>query len=515
MAASVTDTAPTVPPHPATDLDPSAPLSGTTKLVVVSIGLLLLLAALDQTIVSTALPTIVADLGGLEHLGWVVTSYILASTISAPLYGKLGDLYGRRNMVFVSVGLFLLGSALCGISQDMTQLILFRALQGLGGGGLFVLALSVIGDVIPPRQRGRVQGVFAGAFSVASVVGPLLGGWFVEVASWHWIFFFNVPIGALAVAIFAGAFKPTGNRTRHRIDWLGAAMLTLALGSLTLFSSLGGATYPWGSWQILSLGALAVAGIGLFLWAESRAAEPIIPLALFGMNTFWVTSLLGFITGAAMFGAVTFLPVFLQIAQGASPTMSGLMLIPLTAGILTASLLAGQFMQRTGRYKWLPVTGLSLMTLGVLSLTQLGPDTSTLVFSLMIALLGLGLGQVFPVVTTAVQNAVDRQFLGTATAAGVMFRQVGGSLAVAIYGAIFSTRLAAEMGDMPGAEGLAGAGLEIGPQTLAGIPDTARAAIAEAVTAAIHPIFWISAALAVAGVLVALLLEDKRLSGRG
>lgn len=487
--------------------------TGSVRLVLASIGLLLLLAALDQTIVSTALPTILADLGGLEQLSWVVTAYVLASTVVAPLYGKLGDLYGRRLMVFVSVGLFLLGSALCGIATNMPFLIIARAVQGLGGGGLFVLALSVVGDVIPPRERGKVQGLFAAVFSVSSVIGPLMGGWFVQYVSWHWIFFINIPLGALAVAGFAAAFKAQGPRVGHKIDWAGAAALSVALAALTLFTSIGGQSYAWTSPVILGLIALTLIATVAFLWIEARAAEPILPLELFRMNVFWVTSVIGFIVGAALFGAITFLPIYLQIAQGASPTMSGLMLIPMTAGILTAATISGQFMGRTGRYRVLPIIGMTLLTLGLGALTQLAVDTSVLVFSLLLILVGLGLGFIFPVVTTSVQNAVPRAQLGTATAAGLMFRQIGGSLAVAAFGAIFAGRLAVGMAASPVGAGLSLEGL--GPQTLAALPPEARSAIADAIVAATHPIYWIAAGMAVFGLLVAFLLREVPLTGRG
>ena len=477
-------------------------------LVIVSIGLLLLLAALDQSIVSTALPTIVADLGGLDHLSWVVTAYILSSTVVAPLYGKLGDLYGRRNTVVVSVALFLLGSVLCGLATNMTFLILARALQGLGGGGLFVLALSVIGDVIPPRDRGKIQGVFAAVFGVSSVLGPLIGGWFVEAFSWHWIFYINLPVGGLAMAGFLASFQPNGRRISHEIDWWGAVTLSLSLAALTLVTSLGGRAFGWDSPEVLGLAALSLVSGLLFLLIERRALEPIIPLGLFRMNVFWVTSIIGFIAGAAMFGAITFLPIFLQIAQGASPTESGLMLIPMTAGILTTSTLAGRYMGQTGRYRWIPIFGTTFLTAGMLLLARIEPTTSVLMLSLSLALVGLGMGCIFPVVTTAVQNAVPREVLGTATAAGLMFRQVGGSLAVAAFGALFATRLAAQLGGFE-----LGAG-EIGPQVMAGLPEEVRASIGLHVADALRPIFWIAALLGAVGLLFSFILEEVPLVNR-
>jgi EmrB/QacA subfamily drug resistance transporter len=493
--------------------DPAETHTGSIRLVIVSIGLLLLLASLDQTIVSTALPTIVADLGGLEHLSWVVTAYILASTVAAPLYGKLGDLYGRRTMVFISVGLFLTGSALAGAAQSMEWLILSRALQGLGGGGLFVLALSVIGDVIAPQDRGKVQGVFASIFSVSSVIGPLVGGWFVEQASWHWIFYINIPIGAAALAGFAASFKATGRRVQHKIDWLGAATLSLTLASVTLATSLGGRTFAWDSVQIIGLGGLALVALAAFIRAESRAVEPILPLGLFKLNVFWVTSIIGFIAGAAMFGAVTFLPVYLQIAKGATPTQSGLMLIPMTAGILFSSTFAGRYMGRTGRYKILPFLGMGSLMVGMLLLSTLGASTSTVVFSLFIAFVGLGMGNIFPVVTTAVQNAVPRAQLGTATASGLMFRQIGGSLAVAAFGAMFTARMAAQAaGDAASFGG--GEGLAMSPAALAKLSPDARDQIAAMVVHAMHPIFLVAAGLALVGFFVAFVLEEITLHNR-
>lgn len=483
-----------------------------TMLILVSIGLLLLLAALDQTIVSTALPTIVADLGGLNHLSWVVTAYILASTVSAPIYGKLGDLYGRRNIVFISIGLFLTGSVLCGMAQSMTFLILARAVQGLGGGGLFVLALSVVGDVIAPRDRGKVQGVFAAVFSVSSVVGPLIGGWFVENLTWHWIFLINIPLGFLAAAGFAFGFRPTGKRVSHRIDWAGAVSLSVALTGITLVTSLGGRTFAWGSIEILATGLISVVAVIVFFWAENQADEPIIPLSLFQENVFWVTSIISFVSGAAMFGSLTFLPIYLQIAKGTTPTISGLMLIPMTFGILVSSTLAGRWMSKTGRYRILPIIGTSCLTLGMLQFSRLQPDTSTLVFSISLALVGAGMGCIFPVVTTAVQNIVAQRHLGTATAAGLMFRQIGGSLAVALFGAIFASRMASNLG--ASIQGV-GEGMQISPSILAQLAPETRLHLAESVVASIHPIYLIGALFGLIGLGFSFLLAEVPLTSRG
>ncbi len=481
------------------------------RIVVLSIAVLLLLASLDQTIVSTALPTIVSDLGGLDHLSWVVTAYILTSTVVAPLYGKLGDLYGRRNMVFVSVGLFLLGSALSGMAQSMAWLIGARALQGLGGGGLFVLALSVVGDVIGPRDRGKVQGIFAAVFSLSSVLGPLVGGWFVEAASWHWIFYINIPLGLLAVAGFAYGFAPRGIRKSHRVDWAGAAALSISLGTLTLLTSLGGRSFAWDSAMALGMIVLTLGSGIAFVFIERRASEPILPLDLFRLNVFRNTSAIGFIAGASMFGAVTFLPLFLQIAKGLTPTQSGLMLIPMTLGTLISSNIAGRYMAQTGRYRLLPIVGMVCIALGGLSLTLISAEESLVAFGASIGLLGLGMGTVFPVVTTAVQNAVSRDLLGTATAAGVMFRQIGGSMAVAVFGTIFANRLATGLG--PEAAAIAGGG-ELAPSQIAQLEPAVREAIATGIANALHPIYWIVAALAVFGLVFAVTLEEISLINR-
>nr|WP_319246861.1 MDR family MFS transporter [uncultured Celeribacter sp.] len=488
-----------------TDLPPT-PEHSSVRLVIASVAVLMLLAALDQTIVSTALPTIVADLGGLEHLSWVVTAYILASTVVAPLYGKLGDLYGRRNIVIFAVSLFLTGSVLCGLANSMFFLIAARALQGLGGGGLFVLALSIIGDVIPPRERGRVQGVFAGVFGVSSVAGPLLGGWFVDTLSWHWIFFINLPFGLLALAGFTFGFKARPKTVAHKVDYAGAIALSLALASIVLTTALGGQEFAMTAPIGLAFIALILCSSIAFLWIESRAEEPILSLQLFKSNVFTVTSLISFATGALMFGALTFIPVYLQIAKGDSATQSGLQLIPMTFGILVSSNLAGRYMTRTGRYRVLPLIGLSFGTLALATLTRLSPELPAPVLWASLAALGAGMGCIFPVITTAVQNAVPREQIGTATAAGLMFRQVGGSIAVALFGALFASRMAALM-DTTDVSGLGNIS-ELGPQVMAELPADVQHLIAQNVSDALHPIYWIAAGLALAALICAFFLQE-------
>ena len=484
----------------------------SVRVVIASVAVLLLLASLDQTIVSTALPTIVADLGGIDHLSWVVTAYLLSSTVVAPIYGKLGDLYGRRIVVVSAITLFLAGSALSGLAQDMLFLILARAVQGLGGGGLFVLALSIIGDVIPPKERGRIQGVFGGVFSLSSIAGPLIGGWFVEHLSWHWIFYINLPLGIVAMAGFLIAFKAPTHRVKHSIDYPGAFLMMVSLASLVLFTSLGGRTFAWTSPEILAMIVVAVLGLIAFGFVEARAKEPILPLGLFRMNTFNVMNAIGFIAGMSMFGAVTFIPIYLQVVKGVSPTVSGLQMLPMMFGTLISSTTSGQVMTRTGRYKFLPIIGVSLLIIGMLCMSTLTPDTSTLLVSAYLALIGLGMGGIMPVTTTAMQNAAPPAMMGVATSAGVLFRQVGGSLGVALFGMLFATNLAALLPDMPGGTSLTG---EISPKMLETLPVELHDVVTNGVVEALHPIFLIAAALAVLGLIAAFFLKEVPLRGRG
>jgi EmrB/QacA subfamily drug resistance transporter len=423
----------------------AAPITDLShRRVLVIIGALMLglfLAALDQTIVSTALPTIVADLHGASHLSWVVVAYLLAATVSTPLWGKLGDQYGRKVFFQAAILIFLAGSVCSGLSHTMVQLIGFRALQGLGGGGLMVGTQAIVGDIVPPRDRGRYQGLFGAVFGVASVAGPLLGGVFVEQLSWRWIFYINVPIGAVALLVVASRVPGHMRRIHHVIDYLGTAFLVLAAGCLVLFTSLGGTTYRWGSPQIIALGVAGVVFTGIFALVERRATEPVLPLHLFSDRTFSVANFVGFIVGFAMFGSITYLPLFFQIVRGESPTISGLQLLPLMAGMLFVSIGSGQIISRTGRYRIFPIVGTFGITLGLFLLSRMGIATGTAAAAFYMLVLGLGLGAVMQVLVLIVQNAVPYSELGVATSGATFFRSIGGSFGAAIFGAIFSNVL--------------------------------------------------------------------------
>jgi EmrB/QacA subfamily drug resistance transporter len=421
-------------------VDPTSSL--THRRVLVIIGALMLgmfLAALDQTVVSTALPTIVGDLHGASHLTWVITAYLLTSTVSTPLWGKLGDQFGRKFFFQAAIVLFLVGSVLSGLSHSMLELILFRAVQGLGGGGLMVGAQTIIGDVVSPRDRGRYSGIFLGMFGVTTVIGPLIGGIFVDSIGWRWIFYINIPFGAMALIVTALVLPGALSRVHRVIDYLGSALLALSATALVLFASLGGTSYAWTSPFIITLGVSGVVLAVAFLFAERRAKEPVIPLHLFSNSVFSAAGAIGFVIGFAMFGAITFLPLFLQEVKGVSAIQSGVRLFPMMGGLFIASVGSGVLVSRWGRYKVFPVVGTALTTLGLYLMSLIGVHTGAWTMAAYMTVFGLGLGLVMSVLLIAVQNAVPYEELGTATSGTTFFRMIGGSFGTAVFGTIFAS----------------------------------------------------------------------------
>ncbi len=429
----------------------TAPIDDETltprRILFIISGLLIgmLLAGLDQTIVATALPTIAGDLRGLSHLSWVVTAYLLASTATTPLWGKLGDLYGRKAFFQAAIVIFLIGSVLAGLADSMLQLILFRAIQGIGGGGLIVGAQTIVADVVPPRKRGKYQGIFGAVFGITSVLGPLIGGFFVDHASWRWVFYVNLPVGAVALVVVAATLPGSLSRSKHRIDYAGTALLAASATSLVLLTSLGGTSYPWASPEIVGFGVAAVVLGVAFVFVERRAAEPVLPLPLFKSRIFSASSAIGFVVGFGMFGALTFLPQYMQVVKEVSPTQSGLRLLPMMGGLLLASITTGQLISRFGKYRVFPILGTAAMTIGLFMLSLLHPDTSGLQLSASAFVLGAGIGATLPVLVIAVQNSVNYSDLGAATSGVTFFRSIGGSFGAAVFGAIFANVLSGNL----------------------------------------------------------------------
>lgn len=501
-------------PDPNTSLAPAAAPHRHVLIAFSGLLMVMLLAALDSTIVSTALPTIVGEFGGLEHLAWVVTAYLLAQTVVTPIYGKLGDLYGRKVVLQSAIVIFLAGSALCGLSTSMTQLILFRALQGLGGGGLNVTTQAVVGDLVSPRERGKYQGIFGAAFGLASIAGPLLGGFFTTHMSWRWIFYINLPLGILALGVLAVTLPKQIISRTHSIDYIGAGLLAVALSGITLLADISGTGYGWSSPLMLSLIGTSIIALILFIIVERRTVEPVLPPRLFYERTFSVTSAIGLIVGFALFGSVTYFPVFLQVVKGVSPTNSGLQMLPMMGGMLTMSILSGQIISRTGRYKIFPVMGTGVMTVGLVLLSRLTPDSSIKLSSFSMLVLGVGLGMVMQVLVLAVQNSVDYRDMGVATSGATLFRLIGGSLGTAVLGAIFASKLASHLARLlPPDFTVAGhAGVQgMGTQALAQLPASLRATYNVAFTASLNTVFGVAAIVSAVGFVLAWFLPEQPL----
>ncbi|HWT55722.1 MAG TPA: MDR family MFS transporter [Candidatus Microsaccharimonas sp.] len=512
------------PKQPSVSTPAEQPEERSHAEIMVIIGALILamlLAALDQTIVSTALPRIASDLHGLSKYSWVATAYLLTSAVSTPLYGKISDMFGRKKIFMYAISIFLIGSMLCGAAQSMNQLILFRGLQGLGAGGLMVLAMTVVGDVVPPRQRGRYQGYFGATFATSSVVGPLLGGFFSDahsilgITGWRWIFYINLPIGILALFAIATRLHLPVKRSPHKIDYAGALLMAVSVVSLLLGTVWGGTDYPWGSWQIIGLFSTAVVFAIGFIVRERYAKEPIIPLELFKNDIFSVASLLSFIIGIVMFGALIFLPQYQQVVRGDSATKSGLMLLPLIAGMMTASLTSGRLISKFGRYRRFPITGTAVIVLAFFLFSHIAVDTNRVLLGVWMAILGLGIGMVMPVMTLAVQNAVDRKHLGTATSSVTFFRSIGSSLGAAIFGAILVNRLSHHITEQVG--GSAGAhaahGLSQSTAVLKTLPPEIVHKVLNAFALSFHDVFLFGLPFAIFAFIVALFLRETPLRG--
>jgi EmrB/QacA subfamily drug resistance transporter len=476
---------------PETQSGAAVPSGPKREILVVLPGLLLalIIAMLDQTVVSTALPRIVGDLGGVTHLSWVVTSYILASTVTTPLYGKLGDLYGRKRWLMIAIVIFLIGSALSGLAQSMDQLILFRALQGLGAGGLMVGVIATIGDLVSPRERGQYMGYMMAAMMLAMIAGPLVGGYITDDLSWRWIFYINMPVGGAALVYLWFTLRVPYRKVEHHIDYLGAGVLAIAATAIVLLTTWGGTEYAWGSGQIVGLGVVAIVATALFLWIQTRAAEPVLPLHVFRNRNFSVATAMSFLLGMAMLGALTFLPLYQQTVQHLSAVGSGLMLIPMMLGVTTTSLIGGYVMTKTGRYKFMPVVGGAIMSVAMFLLTGLNSGTSLLHSGIFYVVLGIGMGFLMQITSVIVQNSVQPRDIGVASSSRTFFQQIGGSIGVALFGAIFAKRLTDSLTkQLPGVH-LNAAGGQLDPVTVNRLPGPVKHDVFFAISHAIDGIF--------------------------
>ncbi|CAM3367075.1 MDR family MFS transporter [Stackebrandtia soli] len=511
-------------PDPIPAAEPEIPNLTHRQIMTVFIGLMLgmLVAALSQTIVATALPTIVGELGGQDQLAWVVSATLLASTASTPLWGKLSDLYGRKIMFQLAIGVFVVASLGAGFAHDMGQLIAMRAVQGLGVGGLMALSQAIIGDVVAPRERGRYQGYIGSVFGVSTVAGPLIGGFLVEHFSWPWTFWIGIPIGLIALIVVERVMKFPFPKRRHTIDWLGAFFIVASVSALLLLLSLGGKEFAWNSGRTYGLAAIAVIMLLAAVWQERRAGEPIMPPRLFVNHTFVLTSVAGFIVGVAMFGAIIFLPQYLQIVKGATPTASGLLTLPLMAGMLLTSITSGRLITRTGRYKAYPVAGLAIASVGLGLLSLLEVDTPLWLAGIYMAVTGMGLGLVMQVLVLAVQNAVPHSDLGVATSGATFFRSMGGAVGTATFGALLSHRLAETIPAQLAAAGVppdriasaAHGATSATPEDIQKLPGPIHGAVVSGFAEALHTTFLAAVPFAVVGFFVVLFLRELPLRSR-
>ncbi|MET9221372.1 MDR family MFS transporter [Streptomyces sp. NPDC088197] len=489
------------------------PRQRSVRVVMAGLLIAMMLAMLDNMIIGTAMPTIVGELGGLNHLSWVVTAYTLATAASTPIWGKLGDMYGRKGIFLTSIVLFLLGSALSGMSQTMDQLISFRAVQGLGAGGLMVGVMAIIGEMIPPRERGKYQGMIAGVMAIAMIGGPLVGGSITDNWGWRWSFYINLPIGVVALAMVTIVLHLPKKRRSGRIDYWGASLLTVAITSLVLLTTWGGTQYAWGSAQIIGLLVLGLVSLAAFLYAETRAAEPVLPLRIFRNSNFSLISLVGFIVGFTMFGAMTFLPLYQQTVQGASATNSGLLLLPLLSAMLVVSMVAGRITTSTGKYKIFPLVGGAFMTFGLFLLSTMDVNTSRFTSGLYMAVLGVGMGFVMQITMLIAQNSVEMKDIGVGSSSSTLFRTIGGSFGVSLFGALFTHTVSHGMASSAAGagSGAAGAGAQLDRATIAKFPPAVKDAYFHAVADGTHTVFLWGAVISVVGFVAAWFITETPL----
>ena len=478
--------------------------------IFLAVSAVLFLASLGQTVVTTALPVILGDLGGLDQITWVITAYLMAATVSAPVFGKLGDLLGRKVMMQAGIGIFLAGSVLCAAAPELWVLVVGRFVQGLGGGGLIVSSMATVADSVSPRERGRYQGILGSVFGLSTVVGPLAGGFIVQHFPWQWIFLINVPLGLAALTVLTIAVGRSPKRERVSIDYAGAATLTAVLSLTVLTASLGGSVLPWGSPLMVALVVAVLAALALFIRIESRSEEPILPLQLFRINNFVVSNSVGLIVGVTMFGTITFVPFFMQVVKGMSPAASGLFVFPMMAGLIGASTLAGQIMARTGQYRMLPVASTALLALALVSMALTDAHTPNWWIAVTMVLVGLGIGPTMGVGVTAIQNAVPPQMMGIGTASANMFRLIGGSVGTAAFGAIFAAGLQRQLGGV-----LAGGSPRgLTNEMIMAMDPEMQEIVTQGIAAALHPVFWIACVMALLACGISLLMIELPLQDK-